>query len=138
MAQGCSRLLGGSWRSGKFQTQRVTIWGFPKIRGTLLEIPIIRTVVFWGLYWGPRILGNYHIGTARTKYVTYRELNTLCYHRSWRPFLRALSKANKRIQEPSCMPYIPNPRSPGTHILGSHARGSRSLCSDLGTCTRYI
>ena len=37
------------------------IWGFPKIRGTFLGVPIIRTIVFWGLYWGPLILGNYHI-----------------------------------------------------------------------------
>ena len=27
-----------------------------------LGVPIIRTVVFCGLYWGPCILGNYHIG----------------------------------------------------------------------------
>ena len=27
-------------------------WGFPKIRGTI--------IVFWGLYWGPPIIGNYH------------------------------------------------------------------------------
>ena len=24
-------------------------------------VPIIRTIVFWGLYWGPLILGKYHI-----------------------------------------------------------------------------
>ena len=35
--------------------------GFPKIRGTLLGVPIIRIKVFWGLYWGPPIYGNYHI-----------------------------------------------------------------------------
>ena len=34
-------------------------WGFPKIRCTTLGVPIIRTRVFWGLYWGPPILGNY-------------------------------------------------------------------------------
>ena len=39
----------------------VTIWGFPKIRGTFLGVPLIRIIVFWGLYWGPLILGNYHI-----------------------------------------------------------------------------
>ena len=39
----------------------VSIWGFPKIRGTFLGVPIIRTLVFWGPYWGPLILGNYHI-----------------------------------------------------------------------------
>ena len=24
-------------------------------------VPIIRTIVFWGLYWGPPSLGNYHV-----------------------------------------------------------------------------
>ena len=37
------------------------IWGVPKIRGTILVVPIARNIVFWGLYWGPLILGNYHI-----------------------------------------------------------------------------
>ena len=40
------------------------IWGFPKIRGTFLGVPIVRIIVFWGLYWGPPILGNYHIGVS--------------------------------------------------------------------------
>ena len=38
------------------------IWGFTKIRGTILGVPIVRTIVYWGLYWGPLIFGNYHIG----------------------------------------------------------------------------
>ena len=25
-----------------------------------MGVPLIRTVVFWGLYWGTSILGNYH------------------------------------------------------------------------------
>ena len=29
--------------------------------GTILGVPIIRITLFWGLYWGPLILGNYHI-----------------------------------------------------------------------------
>ena len=37
------------------------IWGFPEIRCTILGVPIVRTIVFWGLHWGPIILGNYHI-----------------------------------------------------------------------------
>ena len=28
--------------------------------GTILRVPIIRTIFCWGLYWGPLILGNYH------------------------------------------------------------------------------
>ena len=39
--------------------------GVPKIRGTLVGVPIIRTIVFWGLCWGPPILGNYHIGMQK-------------------------------------------------------------------------
>ena len=40
---------------------QVSIWGFPKIRGTILGVPIIRILVYWGLHLGPLILGNYHI-----------------------------------------------------------------------------
>ena len=29
--------------------------GFPKIRGTILRVPRIRIMVFWGLNWGPLI-----------------------------------------------------------------------------------
>ena len=42
------------------------IWGFPKIRGTILGVPLIRTMVFCGLCWGPPILGNYHIELTKT------------------------------------------------------------------------
>ena len=28
-------------------------------------VPIIGTIVFWGRYWGPLILGNYHIGVIQ-------------------------------------------------------------------------
>ena len=35
--------------------------GFPKLGGTILGVPILRTIVFWGLYWGSLILGKYHI-----------------------------------------------------------------------------
>ena len=48
------------------------IWGFPKIRGTLLGIPIIRIIVYWGLYGGPLILGNYHIGGDIYGHIGFR------------------------------------------------------------------
>ena len=35
--------------------------GFPKIRGTILGVPILRTIVLGGLYWGPLVLGNYQV-----------------------------------------------------------------------------
>ena len=42
-----------------------------QIRGTISGVPRTRTVAFWGLYWCPPYLGNYHISK--------RELN-LSYH----------------------------------------------------------
>ena len=39
--------------------------GFPKIRGTILGVPMIRTIVFRGLYWGPPILANYYINPCK-------------------------------------------------------------------------
>ena len=38
--------------------------GFPKLRGTVLGVPVLRTVVFWGLYWGSSVLGNYRMCSA--------------------------------------------------------------------------
>ena len=35
------------------------IWGLPKIRDTILGVPIIRIIVFGDLYLGPPVLGNY-------------------------------------------------------------------------------
>ena len=43
-------------------------WGFPKIRGTLCGVPIMRTIVFGGLYWGSLVLGNYQIGFSGVCY----------------------------------------------------------------------
>ena len=39
--------------------------GFPKIRATFLGVPIIRAIVYWGLYWGTLIWGNYHLAKER-------------------------------------------------------------------------
>ena len=35
---------------------------FPKLGVPFLGVPIIGIIIFWGLYWGPFILGNYHLG----------------------------------------------------------------------------
>ena len=50
------------------------MWGFPKIRGTFLGVPIIWIIVFLGLYWVPPILGNYHVGD-RVGYIGIMEKN---------------------------------------------------------------
>ena len=43
--------------------------GLPKIRGTFWGVPIIRTTVFRGPYWGPLILGNYQLPEVITSFV---------------------------------------------------------------------
>ena len=57
---------GGKW-DPKFKTGSEAQNGdFPKL-GTCLGVPIIRIIVFWDLYWGPPILGNYQIDSTRPK-----------------------------------------------------------------------
>ena len=34
----------------------------PKLGGTILRVPIIRTIVFWGVYWGPPYFGKLPYG----------------------------------------------------------------------------
>ena len=48
------------WKLGLYRG----LWGlgFPKIKGTILGVPIIRTIVFWSLCRGPLILGKYRLG----------------------------------------------------------------------------
>ena len=47
-----------AWTHFKAQSPFCMIWGFPRIRGTILGVPIIRIIIFLGLYWGPRIYGK--------------------------------------------------------------------------------
>ena len=48
-------------RLALFGVESFVKWRFPNIGGTILGVPIRRTIVFWGLYWGSLILGNYQI-----------------------------------------------------------------------------
>ena len=55
------RAVGLAYCCVPYAMATATIWEFPTIGGTILEIPLVRTIVFWGLNWVPPILGNYHI-----------------------------------------------------------------------------
>ena len=57
-----------------FVTFVSVFWWFPKIRGTILGFPIVRTLVFWGPNWASLILettiyigdiGTPHFGNIR-------------------------------------------------------------------------
>ena len=47
----------------KMKNEMETGWyiGLPKIRGPILGVPFIRIRICWGLFWGPSILGKYHM-----------------------------------------------------------------------------
>ena len=47
-----------SFHSGSCSTWHMRV---SQITGTILGVSIIGIVIFWGLFWGPPILGNYHI-----------------------------------------------------------------------------
>ena len=48
----------------------IYIGGFPKFRGTIMGVaPKVRTIVFWGLYWGPLIVGNYQYVPMQCPYI---------------------------------------------------------------------
>ena len=47
-------------RHGNLILHRVTV-GVPKTRGTNLGVPIIRNIIFGGLYWGPLFWKHHHI-----------------------------------------------------------------------------
>ena len=41
--------------------------GFRVCRGTILRVPVIRTIIFWSLSLGPLILGNYDVCCRATR-----------------------------------------------------------------------
>ena len=67
-------VAGGSLYQSPGPEVKESILGFPKIKGHLLGVPIIRIIVVWGLHWGPLFreitymgfrvsLGNFHRDT---------------------------------------------------------------------------
>ena len=52
---GLQEAAGKSGKRQKLSCACSRIWGFPKIRGTSLGVPIIGIIVYWGLYWGSLI-----------------------------------------------------------------------------------
>ena len=53
------RLLGSGPRLDRLPAMQYL--GVSQNRGTFLGVPIIRSIIFWGLYWGTPILGNNHL-----------------------------------------------------------------------------
>ena len=58
----------------------------PKIKSTLFGVPIIKNKIFWGLYWGPLILGN-----DQTKLPIIMNSTSYYILISWEPSLSPLT-----------------------------------------------
>ena len=61
------------------ETCAALIWDFPKIRGSLLVIPILRIILSLGLYWGSPIYGNSHFSSRNCKACHTTPYQTLQY-----------------------------------------------------------
>ena len=48
--------------------KQLPIWGCLKLWVPFLGCPCDRTIVFWVIYWGPPISGNYHIMVLASLY----------------------------------------------------------------------
>ena len=57
----CRALGSGLRESARCRGTLNHIGGSHEIKGTILGVLIKSTIEFWGLYWGPLILGNYHM-----------------------------------------------------------------------------
>ena len=93
------------------------------IRGTLLGVPIIRTIVFWGLYWGPLILGNYHLGLCALTHLHAAALAAAHVHKVEVRFQLHLPVGRRFLVvepsrvHPSCKRTLPNGRISSSFLL---------------------
>ena len=114
--------------------------------GTLLRVPIIRTIVYWGSYWGPPPLGNYHTLSTQT---TPKEITTPKifqwppddYYSKWELYRLVLSRDEDQIpllviavhtknMAVGCGRALRDPGSvcgdyPGTMVIPGHGRVSK-------------
>ena len=65
----CLRRSPNRSRSPKASIRTLHGW-FPKIGVLFWGVPIIRTIIVLGLYWGPLVLGNYYIPNPTWAAVT--------------------------------------------------------------------
>ena len=70
------------------------MWGSPKSRGTFLGVPMIRIVIFWALFCGPPVLGNYHMGLFGLTHPRHQTFTSL----SVKTQLRWNSQMSVRVQ----------------------------------------
>ena len=61
-----------------------------------LGVPIIRLIVFWGVYWGPPILGNYHVSIKIMVLGSFYNLNI------WQMVLLVLQAAMVPVKKAFC------------------------------------
>ena len=121
--------------------------GGPKIRGTSLGVPIMRTRVFGDLYWGSLISGNYHVSRAQISMKKGSEQRTQVAG-LWKMLHGLLNKNTLHPNMRGCQNYDPFLRTlkircriiieipKGTAILSTTHRHHR-LCKS-GLSSTYV
>ena len=73
-------------RANRGTLAKMPIWELPKIRGTLLGVPIIRMIIFWGPYWGPLFwestISEFSMNSPKNKAAPCRLLYSCLNHSS--------------------------------------------------------
>ena len=85
----------------------------PTIRGTVLGIPIIRTIIFWSLHWGSLILRDCQLGSLRVCAQTSGSL------------ILALCQCYPQAKPNGSLPKLSNKRS-SLHCLHRHSQNFRN------------
>ena len=101
--------------------------GFPKLGVPFWVIHIIRTIVYWGLYWGTLILGNYRICAASPAVQVARGISTPRFLRFICIFLLSQMQHTASQFRP-----LPNSLNPG--LLGN----PKPLNPTTPLCNPYI
>ena len=95
--------------SSRLMLDVLKMWGFLKIRGTILGVLILRIIVYWGLYWGSPYFGklpcggpsqNSSVGYLREYHkLHFFDAGRIAWHAAWAQLCKrcaALSTARSR------------------------------------------
>ena len=107
--------------------------GFPKIRDSFLGITIIRTIVSWGLYWGPLLLGNYPLLPTSTS-TACKMVASWANVMDFGPFPANSFEVSRVMSEG--VQRAPNVRKTHSFLSASETglRGSRRRCLGFEGC----
>ena len=88
---------------------RLPIWLFPKIRGPILVAPIIRTIIYLGLFWGPLFMEAPVSALLLRQVTTQRPLREHSSRTDQKPQKPNLTRSRRRLLESPVQKSQKNP-----------------------------